>query len=200
MSEKQQNTDIVGLAEKKRHMLLLRKLNSDKGLTKKEIAELAKYEKQKNKAQESIKKRKPGGGRKSKHTSAMDNTAKNLCEQGVTDAELANFFKVNERTLNNWKKQFPLFFQSLKRGKEMADAQVEASLFQRATGYSVPDVHISSYEGNITVTPIIKHFAPDVTAQIFWLKNRKPQDWRDKQDIEHTGQITVPELVINVKK
>lgn len=136
-------------------------------------------------------------GRKSKYDASMDKAAKELSRKGFTDKELAEFFGVTEQTLNNWKKQFPLFFESLKSGKSMADAKVEAALFQRAVGYSVPDVHISSYEGVITVTPIIKHFAPDVTAQIFWLKNRQPKKWRDKQEIQHefaegTGVLMVP--------
>lgn len=124
-------------------------------------------------------------GRKTKYTPDVVVSAKILCQKGYTDKELAAFFGVDEKTLNNWKHQFPLFFQSLKTGKSMADSQVEASLFQRAVGYSVPDVHISNYEGVVTITPIIKHFAPDTTAQIFWLKNRQPQKWRDKQDIDH---------------
>lgn len=204
MNETQQNTDIIGLAEKKRYMLLLRKLNSDKGLSKKEIAELSKYEKQKNNAQATdkteAKKRKPGGGRKSKYSPAIDEAAKALGKQGLTDVQIAAFFGVDKATLNNWKKQFPLFFDSLKTGKQMADAKVEAALFQRAVGYSVPDVHISSYEGVVTLTPIIKHYPPDTTAQIFWLKNRKPKVWRDKQDINHQfpegcGVLAVPALM-----
>lgn len=133
-----------------------------------------------------IKKRKPGGGRKSKYNPDIDITAEGLCKQGYTDEQIAVFFGVDKGTINNWKQQFPLFFNSLKTGKQVADSRVEASLFQRAIGYSVPDVHVSSYEGEITVTPIIKHYPPDTTAQIFWLKNRQPKKWRDKQDVEHS--------------
>jgi len=141
-----------------------------------------------------IKRRKPGGGRKSKYNPDMDKAAETLTRQGYTDEQLADFFGVDERTLNNWKNQFPLFFNSLKTGKDIADSQVEASLFQRAIGYSIPDVYVSSYEGVVTITSIIKHFAPDTTAQIFWLKNRQPKKWRDKQDIEHSVDANLTAL------
>lgn len=68
----------------------------------------------------------------------------------------------------------------------MADAEVGERLFQRACGYSHPDVHISNYQGAITQTEITKHYAPDTTACIFWLKNRRPDLWRDR--MEHTGR------------
>ncbi len=134
-------------------------------------------------------------GRKTKHTPEMDKIAGLIAEKGLTDKEICKFFSIDEKTLNNWKHQFPLFFQSLKTGKKIADAQVEASLFQRAIGYSIPDVHVSSYEGEVTITPIIKHYPPDTTAQIYWLKNRQPKKWRDKQDIEHSVDANLGSLL-----
>jgi len=133
--------------------------------------------------QSTPKPRKPGGGRKSKHTPKMDKIAEELAKKGFTDNELAGFFGVTEQTINNWKKQFPLFFESLKTGKALSDSKVKASLFQRAIGYSCPDVHVSSYEGNVTLTPVVKHYPPDTTAQIFWLKNRLPKEFKDKHEI-----------------
>ena len=52
-------------------------------------------------------------------------------------------------------------------------------------------MHISNYQGQVTLTPIIKHYPPDTTAAIFWLKNRKTDQWRDKQDVEHSGSVGV---------
>lgn len=101
-----------------------------------------------------------------------------LLEFGYTDSQLAKFFKVNEKTINNWKND-PEFITVLKKGKELSDARVEKSLFERACGYKHPDVHISNYQGTITITPLIKHYPPDPTSCIFWLKNRKPKEWRD---------------------
>ena len=118
-----------------------------------------------------------------------------LCKLGATDKDLASFFNVCERTLNNWKLDSPELLQSLKEGKEEADNNVAESLYKRAMGYEHPAVHISNYKGNITQTPFTKHYAPDPTSMIFWLKNRRPDLWRDKQEIEHSGEVNA---VINI--
>lgn len=125
-------------------------------------------------------------GRPSKFDEAMCEQTRKLCLLGATDKELADFFEVSEATLNTWKEQHPEFLEALKSGKAAADAQVGDRLFQRACGYSHPDVHISNYQGEVTQTPITKHYAPDTTACIFWLKNRRPDLWRDR--VEHTGR------------
>lgn len=124
--------------------------------------------------------------RPSKFDSSMCVQAEKLCKLGATDKELADFFEVSEQTLNTWKQAHPEFLESLKKGKAVADAEVASKLFHRATGYEHPDVHISNYQGEVTVTPITKHYAPDTTAAIFWLKNRRPDLWRDR--VEHTGK------------
>ncbi len=126
-------------------------------------------------------------GRPSKFKPEFIKQAKKLCQLGATDRELADFFGVAESTLHLWKLEHPEFSESLKAGKDVADDRVERSLYQRACGYSHPDVHITSYEGDVTITPIIKHYPPDATSGIFWLKNRRKEDWRDKIDHSHTG-------------
>ncbi len=125
-------------------------------------------------------------GRPSKFDEEKCRQAEKLCLLGATDKQLADFFEVSEQTLNTWKTQHPEFLEALKSGKEMADATVGQRLFQRATGYSHPDVHASNYQGQVTLTPITKHYAPDTVACIFWLKNRRPDLWRDR--VEHTGK------------
>jgi hypothetical protein len=125
-------------------------------------------------------------GRPSKFDESKCLQAEKLCKLGATDKELADFFEVSEQTLNTWKKDHPEFLESLKKGKGLADAEVGERLFQRACGFSHPDVHISNYQGAITQTPIVKQHAPDTTACIFWLKNRRPDLWRDR--MEHTGR------------
>jgi hypothetical protein len=123
-------------------------------------------------------------GRPTKYQEEFPAQAAKLCKLGATDRELADFFQVTESTLNLWKIKYPEFSESLKLGKDEADKRVEHSLFHRATGYSHPDVHVSNFQGAVTLTPIIKHYPPDSTACIFWLKNRKPEEWRDRIDIE----------------
>lgn len=118
-----------------------------------------------------------------------------LAVKGWTDVEMSNFFKVSEKTWNNWKEKHPDFFQSLKAWKEEADARVERSLFERATGYEHKhdEIFLSQKTGQAVVVPTIKHYPPDTTAMIFWLKNRKPGDWRDKQEVvtEHKGSVNL---------
>jgi hypothetical protein len=105
---------------------------------------------------------------------------------------LAEKFKVSESTLNLWKLKHKEFSEALKAGKEEFDTKnVEKALRDRALGYSHPDVHISNYQGEITVTDIQKHYPPDTTACIFWLKNRQPDKWRDKQELEHSGNLEI---------
>ena len=69
-----------------------------------------------------------------------------------------------------------------------------ASLYHRANGYSHPDVDIKVIDGEIVQTELIKYYPPDATSAIFWLKNRQPKKWRDKQETEHSGRIEVASL------
>lgn len=125
--------------------------------------------------------------RPSKYKNEMAKQAQKLCEFGATDAEIASFFEVDVRTVYRWQTQYKEFCQALKVGKEAADARVERSLFHKANGYSHPEDKIFQYEGTPIVVPTTKHYPPDTTAAIFWLKNRKPEEWRDKVQQEHTG-------------
>lgn len=127
-------------------------------------------------------------GQPTKYQIAYNKQAFKLCLLGAKDKELADYFEISESTLNLWKLEHPKFSESLKDGKEKADANIGKSLYHRAKGYSHPDVHISNFKGEITITPIIKHYPPDTTAAIFWLKNRAPDRWRDVARIEVTGK------------
>ena len=123
--------------------------------------------------------------------------AYNYCLLGATDIQLAQFFCVSEKTLNSWKKHHPEFLQSIKRGKDEADAVIAESLFHRAKGYSHEDVEIKvvpqggKMGSAIETVPVIKHYPPDTLACIFWLKNRQKDRWRDKTETEHTGAVEV---------
>lgn len=115
-----------------------------------------------------------------------------LCLLGAIDDQIADFFDVCVDTVNEWKKVYPEFSASIKRGKQFADAEVANSLFNRAKGCQHPDVDLKMYEGQIIETEIVKHYPPDTTAAIFWLKNRQPKDWRDKQEQAITVNIEQP--------
>lgn len=119
--------------------------------------------------------------------------AEKLCALGATDIELADFFDVDVRTVYRWKHAHDEFCQALKGGKEIADERVERSLYQRAIGYEQDEVKIfmpAQAEAPV-YAPFRAKVAPDVTAAIFWLKNRRGENWRDKQEVEHSGNVTV---------
>ncbi len=147
------------------------------------------------------------GGRPTKYSPKVKVQARILAEKGFTDEEMAEVFDVSKQTINNWKKQFPGFFDSIKEGKDIADQKVVMSLYERACGYSHPEVHFSEHKGTVTKTPHIKHYAPDPTSCIFWLKNRQPDQWRDKTEtevkIKHPAPMTIKEtedLLARLKK
>lgn len=134
-------------------------------------------------------KEKNKGGRPTKFKEEYCIQVEKLCKLGATDKELADFFEVQESTINNWKQNEPKFLESLKRGKIVADMEVADSLHKRATGYEQEVVKVFQFQGEPVIVPVIEKIAPDTGAAMAWLKNRQPRQWRDKQDIEHSGNI-----------
>lgn len=135
-----------------------------------------------------------GAGRPTSYKKEYANQAFKLCLLGATDKEMADIFGVSEQTFNAWKKAHPEFLESLKKGKEEADANVANRLYQRALGYEHKEDQIFQYQGKPVIVPTIKHYPPDPTAAIFWLKNRQRRKWSDKQEIELTGNTIKVEI------
>jgi transposase-like protein len=126
-----------------------------------------------------------GGGRETTYKTEYEKIAYNMCLLGATDKELANCFEVTEQTINTWKNKHEEFALALKSGKVEADSVVASKLYHRAIGYEHIETITASYQGQITdKLDVIKHYAPDPTAAIFWLKNRQPDKWRDKQELD----------------
>lgn len=124
-------------------------------------------------------------GRPSEYREEFVEQAAKLAKLGATDMEVADFFEVDVRTIYRWKSENKKFCQSLKAGKEEADDRVERSLYQRAIGFEHDSVKIfCGKDGDVTQVPFREYVVPDTTAGIFWLKNRRSQEWRDKQDID----------------
>lgn len=130
-------------------------------------------------------------GRPTKYKPEYAKEAEKLCALGATDAQLADFFEVAISTITLWKVTHPEFSASVKVPKAAADESVQESLYRRAMGYEHDEVDIRVVNGEIIQTPIRKYYPPDSTAMIFWLKNRKPTEWREKQEVEHSGGLTV---------
>jgi len=122
---------------------------------------------------------------------------------GLSEQQIAKNLNIAYSTFNVYKEKYPEFSEALKRTKEVADREVENSLFKRAMGYEYTETTYERIEnmvvepdGSIKMEPgtkiktVIKQVAPDVTAQIFWLKNRKPAEWRDKREVNVDGNMT----------
>lgn len=103
---------------------------------------------------------------------------------GLTEEQIANNIGISRSTLNEWKKKFSDISDTLKQSKEIADRQVENALHKTALGFYYEEDMVTN-QGD--VVRVKKYSKPNTTAQIFWLKNRKPADWRDKQEIEQTN-------------
>ena len=128
-------------------------------------------------------------GRPTEYQESYARDAMKLAELGATDIEVADFFEVDVRTIYRWKHSHPDFCQSLNAGKDKADERVVNSLFNRAVGYEQDAVKIfmPAQATEPVYAPFRERIAPDTTAAIFWLKNRRSAEWRDKTQQEHTG-------------
>ena len=115
---------------------------------------------------------------------------------GLTDEQIATKMGICRDTLIQWKKKYPDISDTLKKGKDVVDIQVENALLKRALGYEYEEVS-EKYEMGILVEKKItkKQVVPDTTAQIFWLKNRKPDEWRDKREVDVEGSAGV--MIVN---
>lgn len=128
---------------------------------------------------------------------------------GLINEQIANEIGIHPSTLYDWQKKYPEIAEALKKGKDIIDRQVENALLKRALGYEydevtrermvkkdvkgepMTDLHGFPISEMVTTKMVTKQVVPDTTAQIFWLKNRKPEQWRDKRDVEHSGNMNI---------
>ena len=109
---------------------------------------------------------------------------------GLTDEQIAENMGINKATLYRWKEKYCDICDTLKRGKEVVNFQVENALLKRALGYEYEEVSEKYESGTLTEKKVTKkQVVPDTTAQIFWLKNRRPDKWKDKQDVQVSGEL-----------
>lgn len=128
-------------------------------------------------------------GRPSDYQGEFAEQAAKLCALGATDFELADFFGVDTRTIYRWKNTYDEFCQAVICGKDKADERVERALFNRAVGYSFESEKVFQHQGAIIRADVVEHVPPDPGAAMNWLKNRKPDDWRDKQELDVKGKL-----------
>lgn len=133
-------------------------------------------------------------GQKKTYDDSFPARAKELAEKGLNNKQISKKLGICKTSFYDYQKEFPEFADSLKKGKEPADDNVENALYIRAVGYDYEEQVIEeriSEDGTqhtSVVRTLKKHMPGDVTAQIYWLKNRRPKEWRDTKNIELTDK------------
>lgn len=120
---------------------------------------------------------------------------RDLARSGKTDEKIADEIGIATGTLYDWKKKYPEISEALKKGKRVCDAKVVDALFECGVGYyKDEDVLVQNIDGSKTIKKVRKWYPPNVTALIFWLKNRRPEEWRDVQKIGLDATIDSPDI------
>lgn len=114
-----------------------------------------------------------------------------MCEQGATNTEIARELGITTATLHRWRIRYPEFCSALQSGKAISDDRVERSLYERANGYEYKAEKIFCQDGKIIRAKYTERVPPDVAAAFIWLKNRRPNDWRDRKDVALSGAVEV---------
>ena len=132
-----------------------------------------------------------GPGRDSLYDASMNDMVRKLALLGLTDKEMAEFFGITERTFNNWKTEYPAFFQSLHEGKTIADANVAESLYKRATGefVEIEKAYRNKQSGEVEIVKVKTFLPGESGAAKLWLTNRRRQNWADSQNITLSGSL-----------
>lgn len=121
-----------------------------------------------------------------------------MAQNGLTDKQIAKELRISESTLNLWKKKYGEFSESLTKGKGLVDTLVEGSLLKRALGFEfVETTKTRNEDGKLKTTKKVTRYMPgDVAAQFIWLKNRKPNEWRDRKEVAiNTNMEKLMEIV-----
>mgnify|MGYP002152379484 CR=1 FL=1 len=134
-------------------------------------------------------------GRRSRYKPEYAGIVRKMSELGATSWDICEALGISRATFHRWANQHKEFCDNLRLGNEQSDQRVERSLYERACGYSHEDVHISSYEGEVIITPIVKHYPPDTKAALAWLYNRMRDKWHPMPKGEGNA---VTELAIEI--
>lgn len=137
-----------------------------------------------------------------------DDDARALAAAGKTEQDMAEIWGLHIKTLWNWKQANPSFLRAIAEGKQVSDDRVEQSLYRKAVGYEHDDEELVVVGGKVKRIKTVRRYAPDTTAAKFWLTNRRPRQWRDKQEIQalpssvtvtHEAGDSVKAMVANIR-
>ena len=139
-------------------------------------------------------------GAPTKYQASFVESAKFMAMNGATVNEMAQVFQVDERTIRNWRNSYPDFAEALKVGRDLADDRVQRSLYERAVGYTYEAEKIFHNSGDIVRAEAIEHIPPDVSAATQWLKNRRPEEWRDRREVKIEASDGLIEALAEARK
>lgn len=124
-------------------------------------------------------------------------------KSGLTDEQIAKNIGINRTTLYDWKKKETNIADALKKGKEVIDFEVENALLKKALGYTIT-IKEEKLDKDGCVHTLEKdvHIPPDTTAQIFWLKNRKPNNWKDRVETDEDKEAVTnaSQVIAKIRK
>ena len=140
-------------------------------------------------------KEKKQNGRPTDYRPEYDEQARKLCLLGFIEKELADFFGVATSTITLWKKVHPSFSASLKSGKVVADANVVASLYERAVGCTRTETKVFNNQGEILTHDVKKAYPPDPISIKYWLNNRQNTKWREKVEDKVEDDTSLTESI-----
>jgi hypothetical protein len=128
-----------------------------------------------------------GKGRPTDYRPEYVKVAGAMARLGGTDFEIAEELGVKTSTVWRWRSKYPEFCSAIDSGRDTFDNRIERSLAQRAAGYSYHSEKVFQYEGQIIRADVVEHCPPEVNACRLWLMNRRPDKWRDKQELKLDG-------------
>lgn len=155
---------------------------SKKAATRKKV--VRKKTKCKKKPMEIVGQLMPKAGQPTKYHPDLNYTAYKMALVGMTDVQIAQVFNISDSTFDNWKIKYPEFLGSLRKGKAPIDGDVAEKLLHRALGYTHQEEKVFCSQGEIVTHITQKHYPPDTQAALAWLRNRQPELWRDKLEVE----------------
>jgi hypothetical protein len=120
---------------------------------------------------------------------------------GLTDEQIAKNIGINVGTLYEWKNKYPKISEALRKGKEVVDREVENALLKRAKGYEYKEIVTEvDNDGNVIATKVTtKHERPDTRAQEYWLRNRKPKEWRKPSPLEEE-KLELDKRIVKIRE
>lgn len=134
------------------------------------------------------------GGRPTLYKPEYATIATAMVKRGATIAEIAELFGVSNRTIHLWQQTHDDFMRAFMQLDEAYDARIERSLAERALGYTYDAVKVFQYQGQPVIVPYREHVPPDLTAIRLWLANRKPEQWKEKQEVEVSANDAFVEI------